>query len=193
MTNALQLRPMTIDDVDDVAALDGRAFGESGWSRRYFVGEITESRISVFYVLADADGTILGYFGTWHIVDQLQLCTFAVDPALHGLGLGAVLLDCVFRLALRLECDVIQLEVRASNTAARALYRSRGFAVDAVRRNFYSKPVEDGIAMSMTPPATVDSRFSERAASRWPAGIDLHWDDRGGKAREHWPARQPAW
>lgn len=188
MTNTLQLRPMTIDDVDDVTALDGRAFGESGWSRRYFVGEITESRISVFYVLVDADGTILGYFGTWHIVDQLQLCTFAVDPALHGRGLGAVLLNCVFRLAQRLECDVIQLEVRASNAAARALYRSRGFAEDAVRRNFYSKPVEDGIAMSMLSPATFDLRFSKPAASRWQAGLELHWDDRGGEAREHWPA-----
>lgn len=180
---------MTIDDVDDVTALDGRAFGESGWSRRYFVGEIAESRISVFYVLADADGTILGYFGTWHIVDQLQLCTFAVDPALHGLGLGSVLLNCVFRLAQRLDCHVIQLEVRASNAAARQLYRSRGFAEDAVRRNFYSKPVEDGIAMSMRPPATIESRLSERAESRWPNGVQLDWDDRAGRAEEHWPAR----
>ncbi len=189
MTNALQLRPMTIDDVDDVTALDGRAFGESGWSRRYFVGEITESRISVFYVLVDADETILGYFGTWHIVDQLQLCTFAVDPALHGRGLGSVLLNCVFRLAQRLECNVIQLEVRASNTAARELYRSRGFAEDGVRRNFYSKPVEDGIAMSISPPAALELRLSEAAANRWPDGVALNWDDRAGRSEEHWPAR----
>lgn len=177
---------MTVDDVDAVAELDGRAFGESGWSRRYFVGELTESPISIFYVLSDSQEHLLGYFGTWHIVDQLQLCTFAVDPNAQGQGLGSLLLSCVIRLAQRLGCEVIQLEVRESNEAARNLYLSRGFIEQAVRRNLYSKPKEDGILMGIETPPAEPAAFSSRVGQRWSAGIDLTWDDRAGSAIEHW-------
>ena len=190
MPRSLQLRPMTLDDVDAVAELDGRAFGDSGWSRRYFVGELTESPISVFYVLTDQEDRLLGYFGAWHIVDQLQLCTFAVDPYAHGQGLGALLLHCVFRLAQRLGCELIQLEVRVSNAAARRLYRSRGFSEDAVRRNFYAHPREDGVLMSAPTPANLHADFSRRAAELWPNGLKMEWRDRAGESLEHWPARR---
>ncbi len=189
MSNPLQLRPLTLDHVDDVVAIDQRAFGKSGWSRRYFVGEITDSPISIFYFLSDRDTGPLGYFGTWVIVEQLQLCTFAVDPSLHGQGLGDVLLNCVFRLSQRLECQTIQLEVRESNLSARRLYRSRGFAEDAVRRNFYSNPPEDGVLMSRDTPASLRTSFRESTAHRWPDGIELDWDDRAGRHFEHWAAR----
>ncbi len=178
---------MTLDDVDVVTDLDGRAFGESGWSRRYFAGELTDSPISVFYVLVDHRERILGYFGTWHVVDQLHLCTFAVDPDRQGEGLGALLLNCVLRLAQRLECTVIQLEVRESNEAARSLYRSRGFIDEATRRNLYSYPTEDGVLMSMPTPERLNHSDWERAARRCPAGILLRWDDRGGTLDEQWP------
>lgn len=178
---------MTLDDVDDVTKLDNRAFGESGWSRRYFVGELTESPISVFYVLTGQDGHLLGYFGAWHIVDQLQLCTFAVDPDRQGRGLGGILLNCVLRLAQRLDCDVVQLEVRESNVVARNLYSSRGFVEEAVRRNLYTKPTEDGILMGIETPPMPDLPGSARGASPWPDGIELRWNDRGGSTVEHWP------
>ncbi len=185
MTNQLLLRPMTLDDIDVVAELDGRAFGESSWSRRYFAGELTESPISIFYVLTNQQ-QILGYFGAWHVVDQLHLCTFAVDPERQGQGLGALLLNCVLRLAQRLECTVIQLEVRESNQTARTLYRSRGFIEEAVRRNLYSQPKEDGILMGLPTPERLDQSNWERAGQRWQDGLVLCWDDRGGTLDEQW-------
>ncbi|MYD53546.1 MAG: ribosomal-protein-alanine N-acetyltransferase [Chloroflexi bacterium] len=192
MSQRLLLRPMTLDDLDDVANLDRRAFGESGWSRRYFEGELTQSPISVFYVLADGQHRIMGYFGTWHVVDQLHLCTFAVDPDRQGQGLGALLLGCVIRLAQRLNCLVIQLEVRESNAVARSLYRSRGFTEEAIRSNLYANPREDGVLMGMpTPeqPELLDQSAWQRFEARWPGGLSLRWDDRGGQLEERWPIR----
>ncbi|MDE2966396.1 MAG: ribosomal protein S18-alanine N-acetyltransferase [Chloroflexota bacterium] len=189
MSDHLLLRPMTLDDLDAVADLDGRAFGESGWSRRYFAGELTQSPISIFYVLAEQGERILGYFGTWHVVDQLHLCTFAVDPEHHGQGLGALLLNCVLRLAQRLDCSVIQLEVRESNETARSLYHSRGFVDEALRRNLYSNPREDGVLMGMPTPRQLDRSSWERVGDRWPDGLLLHWDDRGGVMQEVWAER----
>ena len=189
MTQQLLLRPMTLDDLDDVTDLDGRAFGESGWSRRYFAGELTQSPISIFYVLTDAQRGILGYFGTWHVVDQLHLCTFAVDPDHQGQGLGALLLNCVFRLAQRLECLLIQLEVRESNEVARSLYRSRGFTEEATRPNLYSNPREDGVLMGMPTPEQLDHDSWQRVRTRRAGALLLRWDDRGGALEETWPDR----
>lgn len=179
---------MTLDDVDLVTDLDRRAFGDSGWSRRYFAGELTDSPISIFYVLTDGRDRILGYFGAWHIVDQLHLCTFAIDPRRHGHGLGALLLNCVLRLSQRLECTVVQLEVRESNQIARTLYQSRGFVEEAVRRNLYSDPKEDGVLMGRPTPERLNHAGWNRVGQDWPDGVVLRWDDRGGSLDEHWPA-----
>jgi ribosomal-protein-alanine N-acetyltransferase len=40
------------------------------------------------------------------------------------------------------------LEVRASNSEARALYQSFGFHPSGLRRNYYRDPPEDAIEMS---------------------------------------------
>ena len=42
------------------------------------------------------------------------------------------------------------LEVRESNSAARALYGSRGFTEIDRRRNYYRRPVEDALVMRRT-------------------------------------------
>ncbi len=181
LESALRLRPMTVADLDAVTDLDRRAFGDSAWSRRHFEGEITESPISIFSVLCRASQSgemVIGYFGTWHIVDQLHLCTFAVDPEEQGRGLGGLLLQCVFRLAQRLECSEILLEVRVSNAPARALYRTGGFAEQSIRRNMYSHPREDGVLMWRETP--------ERLEPSLP--LTLRWADRGGALSESWPA-----
>ena len=195
MPAPLLLRPMTLDDLDIVAELDRRAFGASGWSRRYFAGELTDSPISVFYVLVDRSERserMLGYFGTWHVLEQLHLCTFAVDPDRQGQGLGGLLLNCVLRLAQRLACEVVQLEVRESNTAARSLYQTRGFVEEDVRRNLYANPREDGVLMSLATPSRIEQASAARAFERWPSGILLRWDDRGGAHEERWPNERPA-
>lgn len=182
----LHLRPMTLDDVDAVAALDRRAFGDACWSRAHFAGEVADSPISIFYVLRDEAGALLGYFGTWHVVDQLHLCTFAIDPDRQGQGLGTVLLACVLRLAQRLDCEELQLEVRESNAVARELYRSRGFVEQGIRRNLYSHPREDGVLMSLQGAEQMAAAWHRARTSSWSGAIELHWDDRGGQLPEHW-------
>ena len=136
--------------------------------------------------------SIVGYFGTWHVVDQLQLCTIAIEPDQQGQGLGAILLKAVFRLAQRLDTSSIQLEVRESNHTARTLYRTRGFEDVGIRKNLYRHPREDGILMSRETPETVQAVLPTGKPSSWTSGLGIHWKDRGGELREHWPASDSA-
>ena len=43
------------------------------------------------------------------------------------------------------------LEVRASNVAARSLYERVGFRQVALRRRYYTDPVEDAVLLGMEP------------------------------------------
>ena len=42
----------------------------------------------------------------------------------------------------------VGLEVRASNAAAQALYRTHGFRLTGLRRDYYRRPDEDALLMA---------------------------------------------
>ena len=49
---------------------------------------------------------------------------------------------------VEMEPPPVTLEVRASNKPALQLYQSAGFKQEGVRRNYYTKPVEDALILS---------------------------------------------
>ena len=179
---------MSADDAPAAAALDARAYGASAWPESVFRDEIEADCIGLFYLLADADNMLLGYFGCWHVVDQLYLATIAVDPPLQGRGLGELLLRAVIASARRLDCIEITLEVRVGNEAAIALYDKYGFAVTGRRRNLYQHPREDGLHMTLEAPFAISPALPARAARAYPDGLNLRWRDRAGEEAERWSA-----
>ena len=63
------------------------------------------------------------------------------------MGIGRRLLLCLVEQAQKAGLANIFLEVRVSNETARGLYVQTGFEAVGLRKNFYSKPAEDGILM----------------------------------------------
>jgi ribosomal-protein-alanine N-acetyltransferase len=57
------------------------------------------------------------------------------------------LLDHALEIARERRSQVVFLEVRESNAAARALYASRRFEVAGRRSKYYRKPVEDALVL----------------------------------------------
>lgn len=78
-------------------------------------------------------------------VGEAEILNIAVDPRFRRLGVAAALL----RSALLGRFEEVYLEVRESNSAARALYTSFGFTVSGVRSNYYESPREAGIVMKL--------------------------------------------
>ena len=173
----LVLRPIQPGDVERVAALHARAFGDSSWSAKTLSEEVEHSRISILYLLQHED-ELLGMFGCWHVLEDLYLATIAVEPELQRRGLGELLLLAVLQLARRLPAEIVRLDLRVSNEAALRLYRKHGFQRDGLRPRLYAHPLEDGVQMSRPITRTDSARqVPTRVGQSWPGELTLRWRD----------------
>ena len=137
------LRTAQKQDIPAVAALEKVCFPEDPWPEELF------SRAGERITVAEEDGTILGYIVFSSVLDEGSVDNIAVAPAHRRRGVAdALLLDAAER-ARQNGLRVIFLEVRASNRPAAALYEKHGFAEVGRRRNYYEKPREDAILMTL--------------------------------------------
>ena len=137
------LRPMRDEDLPDVWEIDSRSLARP-WTRDIWRQELRSpfSR----YTVAESEGAVAGYIGLKHTADELHIVNIAVRPESRRGGLARRLL----RAALTEHPDALKvhLEVRPSNTPARALYESMGFSVVGRRPGYYGD--EDALLMSLS-------------------------------------------
>lgn len=131
-------------DIPALCALERECFSEP-WSEKGFE-EFFENGCSHCFV-AETDGGICGYIGMYLILGEAEITNLAVFRRFRRLGIGGALIDAVLHTD---GVERVLLDVRESNTAARALYEKYGFTVDGKRRGFYSHPREDAVLMSRT-------------------------------------------
>ncbi len=84
-----------------------------------------------------------------HVSGICDLEAVVVDAAWRGRGYGQVLVEAAAAWGDGLGASRLELEVRASNTAALRLYRRMGFATDGVRPGYYRNPEEEAVLMSL--------------------------------------------
>jgi [ribosomal protein S18]-alanine N-acetyltransferase len=138
-------RRMTLADVDEVLAVERRAF-TAPWSRRAFVTELVDNHFAR-YVVADYRGKIVGYAGVWVIVDEGHITNIAVDPDYRGRHIGEALLHTLTSICLSHGVTRMTLEVRVSNHVAQRLYRKFGYKSVGVRKGYYTDNNEDALIM----------------------------------------------
>jgi ribosomal-protein-alanine N-acetyltransferase len=141
----LNIRPMTLDDIDAVLAVEQVSF-ITPWSRDAFVAEAGDNDLAVYLVL-EADGQVIGYAGTWVILDEAHVTNVAVMPAFRGQGLGERLMRSLIDKARGRGARRMTLEVRPTNAAARGLYGKLGFTACGLRPRYYSDTGEDAVIM----------------------------------------------
>ena len=138
------IRRATRDDVPRVAEIERASFSDP-WTPGAFRSAAEEERL--LFLVAEHEGTVVGYSVSWCVADQAELANLAVDGDVRGAGIGGQLLDAAIAAAREAGCESMHLEVRESNEAARALYASRGFAEVGRRRRYYRAPVEDALVL----------------------------------------------
>ena len=141
MREDLTFRPMQVEDVEEVLAIEEASFSMP-WSRESMLHEL-EGDHGAHYIVALLGDEILGYAGFWQVFDEAHITNVAVRPDSRGQGVGEALLAELDGLCRKLGILYQTLEVRVTNMPARRLYQKAGFYSAGIRPGFYEKPRED--------------------------------------------------
>lgn len=129
------IRGMRWWDIPRVHHIEGECFPNDCWSVDQFWRELAgETRE---YVVAELEGTVVGYAGISTIASDSDLQTLAVAPHAQGTGVGAQLMTAALDTAVDAGATSMILEVRADNVRAQGLYLRSGFETIATRRRYY--------------------------------------------------------
>ena len=137
---------MTAADVDGMHAIEEATFA-TPWSRKSIEAELTNG--CARYLVARAEGEVVGYAGMWLVIDEAHITNVAVRADMRGQGLGRQLMGRLIQLAADSGMIWMTLEVRRSNKVAQNLYRSFGFIDVGYRKRYYEDNQEDALLMAL--------------------------------------------
>ena len=101
---------------------------------------------SRLWVAREEDGTVVGFAVSWHVADELHVLNVATREDRRRQGIARAVMAGVVEYARTQRMRHVLLEVRRSNRAALALYRSVGFFAMGVRARYYPDD-EDAVEM----------------------------------------------
>ena len=128
-----RFRRMAESDLDAVMAIENVIYTHP-WTRGNFADSLaahSHCHVMEWY------GVMVGYAVLMTAADEAHLLNLSIAAAWQRRGLGRELLNYLIGFARELKVQKIFLEVRASNTTARALYANSRFREIGVRRGYY--------------------------------------------------------
>ena len=140
------IREMRECDIDEIDKLEKLSFAVP-WSREAIAGEL-KNPLARFFVCLKG-GALLGYCGTHTLLGVMSIVSIASNPRSRRTGVAQAMLSHLLEIAERESLEAVILEVRESNTAARAFYEKNGFEHVGKRPRYYERPVEDALLMTL--------------------------------------------
>lgn len=141
----VRLRELRRRDLRAVTAIEADR-NRDPWSRTLFAGELDRPGDDRHWLVASAGVTVVGFGGVMYAAGEAHMLNLAVAGAWSGRGIGRRLCEALLAEAAHRAATGFTLEVRASNTAAQALYASLGFDSAGVRPGYYPDG-EDAVIM----------------------------------------------
>jgi ribosomal-protein-alanine N-acetyltransferase len=137
----VRIDAMNAGDLATVAGIDGATRMDEAQLK----DELARTWSRLWVAREDGDG-VVAFLVSWHVADELHVLNVATRENRRRRGIGRALMDVVIAYARREHVKHVLLEVRRSNAAAIALYRSVGFFAMGVRAKYYPDD-EDAVEM----------------------------------------------
>jgi ribosomal-protein-alanine N-acetyltransferase len=144
----MRIREAAKRDLPRILEIERLSF-DHPWSLESFLRELSLpfSRL-VVAAIPDDSQLLAGFLCRWLVGGECHILNVAVHPQHRRLSVGAELIDWAIAEARTKQTQLVTLEVRRSNVAARGLYRKFNFEERRLRRNYYG-PGEDAIVMEL--------------------------------------------
>ncbi len=137
------IRPATPADVPAIRAIEAEGAAAAHWTEQQYA-ELFAGGTARLVLVAER-GAVAGFLVACQIGPEWEIENIAVAGAQQRQGLGSALLAEFLSTVKGSEANCVFLEVRASNAAARSLYRKHGFVETGRRRLYYDHPAEDAV------------------------------------------------
>ncbi len=129
-----------LEDLAEIYRLEVKCFGGDAYSRLTLRSLLRDSRSISFKAVMD-DGSLAGF-----VIGRLEniggkyvgrIYTLNVDPRFRRKGIAKALMKKVEREFLAWRCSEVVLEVAVDNHPALELYRSLGFELTRILKDYY--------------------------------------------------------
>ena len=142
----ITISQMSKDDVEAVVQIEAEAYGKHHWAKSSFYDEMSNN-LAKYYVAKLPDGELVGYAGTWHIIDEGHITTIAVKKEYLRNYIGEAIIQKIIDDCYKNNIKYLTLEVRVSNIPAIKLYEKYGFQSLGTRKGYYQDNNEDALIM----------------------------------------------
>jgi len=159
------IEPATVDSLQDILQIEEACFS-APWTRKMLEAELSGNPFAHFLlakrVPSNEVGTIsiVGYLCFWVVFEEVRLMNLAVIESMRHKGIAKALVIQALAVGLTQAAMCAVLELRASNHAAHALYRSLGFRDVTTRPTYYTNPKEDALLMELDPIVSESGRLT---------------------------------
>ncbi len=149
MAEGVKIRDATNLDLPAIMEIERLAFAQP-WSLDSFERELSLpfSRLIVASPMARGASPLAGYLCRWLVADECHILNVAVRPGMRRRGIAERMMSDAITEAKAKNAQVVTLEVRRSNLAARRLYRKFAFEERRLRIGYYGSG-EDAIVMEL--------------------------------------------
>jgi len=138
------VRPLSTDDSAALVELERVCPEAAQWGEQGYQG-IGQSVVQGW--AAERAGHVMGFVIIRVVSDEMEILNLAVEPAARRKGIASSLINKAIKRGRDLAAKRAYLEVRESNSIAKAFYARYGFRETARRKIYYSQPVEDAIIL----------------------------------------------
>ena len=158
------IEPATVEALPDILRIEEACFS-APWTRRMLEVELSGNPFAHFLVAKQVlpgelgSVSIVGYLCFWVVFEEVRLMNLAVIESMRHKGIARALVTQALEVGLAQAARCAVLELRASNHAAHALYRSLGFRNVTTRPTYYTNPIEDAFLMELDPIMSESSRL----------------------------------
>lgn len=163
---SVKIERMQTADIEQVIAIEEEAYGNHHWSRESFFNELS-NQLAKYYSAFNEQGALIGYAGSWEIVEEAHITNIAVSKKYRRHHVGEALLTRIIDECKKSMVKYITLEVRVGNTAAISLYEKYGFHSLGMRKGYYQDNNEDALIM------WTENLFYDKFKSNYEEKVDV--------------------
>ena len=140
------IQDANLSHVSGIHAIEVECFSDP-WPEQFVISQLPDDN-HIFLVALDGEA-VIGYVGMMYVLDEGYISNVAVTASYRRQKIADELINTLIERSNELNLSFVTLEVRESNDPAKMLYAKHGFEVVGLRKNYYTKPKENAVLMTV--------------------------------------------